>query len=325
MTAVTQHYLVADIGGTHTRFAIACSDRSLSCLSTEENRDYRDLGHAVQHYLGRLPKGLNPGAAVFAVACPVKGDEIVFTNRGWNFSIREIRTRFSFQSLDVLNDFTAIAMAIPGLTEKDRLQIGEGKPVKDKPVGIIGPGTGLGVAILVPVKGKWIPVASEGGHVTLAGTNDEEDRIIALARGQLGHVSAERLLSGPGLTILYKCIARMEGTPDRDLEPPGITARDESGEDPTAVRTLDLFMNMLGTVAGNLAVTVGAEGGIYIAGGILPRIKERFSRSAFRQRFIDKGRFRDYLNRIPTYLITRENVALYGLEKYLIEKYHGTN
>ena len=317
MAESLQHYLIADIGGTHSRLAIVDVDSNIVCLKCEDNQHYKDLGQILEAYIRDLPKELKPKAAVFAVASPVQGDKIVFTNRNWNFSIKEYCSRFSFSFLQVVNDFVAIAMAIPGLKENEYIKLGEGEPVKGKPKAIIGPGTGLGASVLINVDNKWIPVNSEGGHVTLAGFNEEEDKLIAIVRKQFGHVSAERILSGPGLTVLYNTMAKLQGLEIAEIDPASITARDKVGEDTIAKKTLDLFMQMLGTVAANLALSVGAEGGIYIAGGILPKLSERFQNSGFRQRFIDKGRYRDYLDRIPTYLVTKDNIALDGLQHYV--------
>lgn len=322
MVDANQHFLIADIGGTHSRFAIIDTEKNLVCRKCEDNQHYPDLGQALETYLEDLPKQLKPTAAVFAVASPLQGDEIAFTNLDWNFSVKEYASRFSFRPLEVVNDFAAIAMAIPGLHADDCIKLGAGEPVQGKPIAVIGPGTGLGVSMLVPVGKTWVPISGEGGHVTMAGFNEEEDKIIEVVRQELGHVSAERLLSGPGLSLLYRAIAGQHNLDIKDLDPATITAMDNTGEDPIASKTLDIFMQMLGTVAANIAVTVGAQGGVYIAGGILPKMRDRLLNSGFRQRFIDKGRYRDYLDRIPTYLITRENIALDGLRNYLTGTKH---
>lgn len=310
------NYLVADIGGTNTRLAVVDDNYSITQVEGFENSAYADLSRVIETYLTQLPAKLQPKAAVFAVACPVDGDIIRFTNREWEFSVSAISKRFAFDGLEVLNDFAALSLAVPGLGKDDLVGIGAGRAVPGKPVAIIGPGTGLGVAILVPVDGRWIPVSTEGGHVTLAAFSQEEADLIAQVRARIGHVSAERLVSGPGLSHIYQALAGIED--ERDVpDAATISTHGLDSSDAVASQTLDIFMAMLGTVAGNLALTTGAQGGVYIGGGILPRMVSRFLSSGFRSRFIDKGRYRDYLDAVPTWLITREHVALIGLRDYL--------
>lgn len=314
--AVTQ--LIADIGGTSSRLAVIDPCGDILKIEVLDNDRFESLHDILQHYLDGLPAPLRPDAGVLAVASPIMGDEVVLTNRPWRFSLRDYRTRFGFEFLHVINDFVAVALAVPVLKAgEDYLKIGEGEPLDDRPIGVIGPGTGLGVSVLVPVDGKWVPIDSEGGHVTLAAANAEEERIIARVRQDYPHVSAERLVSGPGLSVLYQTFADLQDQAAAAPGPAEITRRDADGADPLATRTIDTFMEMLGTVAGNLALTTGARGGIYLAGGILPRGTRRFSESGFRRRFIDKGRYRKYLDAIPTYLVVKENVALTGLAAYL--------
>jgi glucokinase len=307
--------LVADIGGTHSRFALA-SD-GIHTVRVFDNAGFSGLEDVIDTYLQGLDAAARPATAAMAVACPVRGDELTLTNLGWTVSIEALRRQFGFRALHVFNDFAAAALCIPTLGPEDVLAIGGGSALAGRPAALIGPGTGLGVAALVPCGHGWVPVASEGGHVTLAATTDEEERIIAALRRQLGHVSAERLLSGPGMILLYRSLA---GTDAASLTPESITRHAVSGDDPVAVRVVDHFLAMLGTVAGNLALTLGAQGGVYLAGGILPGLAAQLRASSFRERFIDKGRYRDYLNAIPTLLITKEFPALAGLAAWLQEK-----
>lgn len=307
--------LIGDIGGTHSRLALAGA--GISKVKVYDNAGFPGLDAVIEDYLRGLDAAERPASAALAVASPVGGDQVRLTNLGWGFSIKDYRRRFGFNALHVLNDFAAAALAIPALGNDDVVAVGGGEAVPGRPVGIIGPGTGLGVAALVPSGDTWIPVAGEGGHVTLPPATDEEDRIITTLRRRRGHVSAERLLSGSGLALLYQVLAGAEaGLP----APEAITRLALSGEDPLAVRALDHFLAMLGTVAGNLALTLGAQGGIYLAGGILPKLAARLQDSLFRQRFADKGRYRGYLEAIPTLLITRDNPALLGLKRYLEER-----
>lgn len=305
--------LVADIGGTHSRFALA-GGNDITSIKVFDNADYRGLQDVIEAYLQELDLPARPTTAAIAVACPVDGDELTLTNLGWTVSIEALRRRFGFDVLHVLNDFAAAALAIPTLGPEDVLTVGGGTAMAGQPVALIGPGTGLGVAALVPCGKDWVPVAGEGGHVTLPAATDEEERIIATLRHRLGHVSAERLLSGPGLALLYGCLAR---TTDPALTPEAITRLAVSRQDPDAVRTMDHFLAMLGTVTGNLALTLGARGGVYLGGGILPDLAAQLQASSFRERFVDKGRYRGYLQSIPTILVTKENPALMGLATWI--------
>jgi glucokinase len=314
---IPDYCLIADIGGTHTRLAVVKMAKTILHLQLFNNKDYEDLGQILEGYIELIPAEYRPDAGIFAVASPIRGDEIQFTNSTWNFSIKEYRSRYSFRFLEVINDFVAVALAIPHLDTDDYIKIGRGEVKNDNPIGVIGPGTGLGVSILVPAAGRWTAISSEGGHVTLPAFNEEEESIISLVRKYHGHVSAERLISGPGLKLLYRTIAELKGITIKELQPEEITTRDTAGTDPVASKALDIFMEMLGTIAGDLAVTSGARGGIYIGGGILPRMSNRFVNSGFRKRFTDKGRYHDYLEQIPTFLITRDNIAIDGLRNYI--------
>jgi len=312
--------LIADIGGTYTRLALVDPQGNKTYPQRLENDQHARLYDALTAYISALPPACKPDAAVIAVAGPVRGDYIRITNRDWHFSIQQYCSLLSFRFLHVINDFVAVALAIPALEKSDYIQIGNGHAVADKPIGIVGPGTGLGVSFLIPEAGRWIPVNSEGGHVTLAANNEQEEIIISFVRKQYGHVSAERLVSGSGLPLLYQAIAGIEGQTADRLTPEAIIWRDEQRTDPVATRTVDVFLEMLGTVAANLAVTIGAEGGIYFAGGILPRMPQRLCDSGFRQRFVHHDRYSQFLDQIPTCLIIRENTALDGLRYYLSVK-----
>jgi len=304
-------HLIADIGGTHSRLALA--GETIEHITVYDNAAYSGAEAVIQHYLVGL-QVKRPTAAALAVAAPLAGDTVSMTNLGWVFSSQALCARFGFREVRLFNDFAAVAMAVPVLTPDDVLCITGGTAQADKPAGVIGPGTGLGVSALVPYGDDWIPVVGEGGHVTLAAATEEEGRIIDTVRREYGHVSAERLLSGPGLTLLYRLLADGD---DTSVAPEIITRLAVSAEDAAAVRALDHFLAMLGTVAGNLALTLGAGGGIYLAGGILPSIPELLQRSLFSERFVDKGRYREYLKRIPVFLIKHPHPALAGLQHYV--------
>jgi glucokinase len=242
----------------------------------------------------------------------VLGDKISLVNHPWAFSTAELRQQLGLGQLRVINDFTAVALAVPKLNPSDFVQIGAGSPVGEKPIGVIGPGTGLGVSGLIPAGGGWIPLQSEGGHVTFSPANARETEVLNLVRCRFDHVSTERLLSGPGLVTLYGTLCELDGVPAAPFSSAEIADPKVGANDARAAEALEMFCAMLGTAAGNLALTLGAQGGIYIAGGIVPDLGANFQRSTFRRSFEGKGRFHDYLSKIPTYIITRQLPALLG-------------
>ncbi|MBX9711922.1 MAG: glucokinase [Xanthobacteraceae bacterium] len=306
--------LIADIGGTNARFAIARNGTYSGLVHVEVAR-YSSLYDALIDYLRKLPLAMQPSEAAIAVAGPVLGDHIALTNLAWSFSASDLKQALKLAALKVFNDFAATAMAVPYLPEQDRFLIGPSNASARGPIGIIGPGTGLGVSSLVPHDGHWVMVAGEGGHVTLPASSREEDDLIAVLRKRWDHVSAERVLSGSGLVNLYQAVCMLDGRPAQPMTPADVTAHAVAATDVSCVKAFAHFCALLGTVAGDLALTVGATGGVYIAGGILLRFRQAFAASAFRQRFEAKGRFADYLRRIPTHLILEESPALFGLAK----------
>ena len=317
---VTGGALVADIGGTNARFALLGARGAPTRLRVLACDDYASLGDAIKAYLAAVSPKTRPERAAIAVASPVTGDKITLTNRkSWSFSTTALQRRLGLTDLTIINDFTAIALAIPGLKPLELLKIGPGKALADSPIAVLGPGTGLGISLLVPDGKRWLPVATEGGHVTLPALDDKDEAIITLLRSRFDHVSAERVLSGPGLGNLYDAVCAAAGKPAPSLTPAEITDRALAGKDMLAKETLDRFCAFLGTVAGDLALTSGALGGIYIAGGIVPRFGRYLGKSTFRQRFTAKGRFKSYLNRIPVYVVTADQPALNGLSRLVTQ------
>jgi glucokinase len=251
--------------------------------------------------------------AVLAVAATPAGDAVSLTNHPWTFSIEELRQSLRMRRLNVVNDFHANA-AVPHLDEDERVQIGPGAPVADAPVGVIGPGTGLGVSALIPTPSGPLPIPGEGGHVTMPPADAREGAVLDLMRGRYDHVSAERVLSGPGLVNLYNTLCELSHVPAAPLTAAQITDPRTGATDPYAREATAMFCAMLGTIAGNLALTLGARGGIYIAGGIVPKLGDAFAQSQFRSRFEAKGRFSTYLAAIPTYVVVRPFAALLGVK-----------
>lgn len=304
--------LIADVGGTNARFAVAQGGTYRALAHIEVSR-YASLQDALTDYLKGLPASTRPSSAMIAVAGPVFGDQITLTNSGWSFAVSDMKQNLGLTSLRVVNDFAATAMAMPYLPAPDCFPVGRRCANVHGPIGVIGPGTGLGVGALVPDSGRWVLIPGEGGHATLPTSTKEEDEIAAFLRQRWDHVSAERALSGAGLVNLYQAICSIEGTAAQAMTPADVTDHAMRGTDAACVKAFAHFCAMLGTVAGDLALTIGATGGIYIAGGILLRFKEQFATSAFRQRFENKGRFRGFLEKIPTWLVLEESPALLGL------------
>jgi glucokinase len=285
-------------------------------------RDYGSIQEAIEAYLGEEKRqgnltGLK--AAAFAVAGPVTDDQVTLTNHPWSFSVSELRQRLGVEQLHVVNDFSAVAIATPHLKPDELRQVGGGTAVLSAPIAVIGPGSGLGVSALLPVAGAWRPISGEGGHATMAPANDRESAVIARMRRRFDHISAERVLSGPGLVNLYNALAEIDGATGASYTSAQITDPKIRERDPRCREAVEMFCAMLGTVAGNLALTLGALGGVYIAGGIVPKLGTTFVDSAFRARFEDKGRLRDYLQRIPAYVIIHPFPAFLGLSTLLFE------
>ena len=297
---------LGDIGGTNARFGWQESASApINHVQVLPGAEHATLVDACRAYL--QAQGLpTPACAAFGIANPVMGDAIAMTNHHWKFSIAETRAALDLPRLLLLNDFTALALALPHLPPEHRRQIGRGQAVPQAAIGLIGPGTGLGVSGLLPVghQGKWLPIAGEGGHVTLSAGNAQEYAVIEQLRRRYGHVSAERVISGPGLVDLYHALCELKEGKGREITTPAeVLERADQHPQSTAAEALEMFCGLLGSVAGDLALTLGARGGVYIGGGIVPRLGARFERSAFRLRFEDKGRFQGYLAAIPTWVI----------------------
>jgi glucokinase len=310
--------LLADIGGTNARFALQAPGGGFADIEVLACRDYDHVRDAIAAYLARAAaRGLPADGirhAALAIANPVEGDVVSMTNHHWRFSIAGLREACGFGTLLVVNDFAALAQALPHLDAAGRERIGgtDATAVEGRPIGLVGPGTGLGVSGIVPAGGgRWIALAGEGGHASFAPVTRAEMRILDALWEEHGHVSAERLLSGPGLEAIHRVLA---GVP---LPAAAITARALDGSCAACRATVDAFCAILGSVAGNVALTLGATGGMYIGGGIVPRLGPLFHASAFRARFEGKGRLQAYLARIPTYLVTEPYPALRGVAALL--------
>jgi glucokinase len=314
--------LLGDVGGTNARWAWQRavgapleSVRSLAC------GNYPHIADCIADYLKaqQLPA---PRAVGFGIATAVTGDAVQMTNHAWAFSIQGLKQSLGAEQLLVLNDFEALAHAVPGLDAQQLLQIGGGQAVAGANLAVIGAGTGLGVSGLVADgRGSWRVIVGEGGHATLAASTPREADVLAVMRERFaGHVSAERVVSGPGLVWVYEALCALARQTPQDVEPADVLSRgmgETGGNDALCAEAVSLFVGFLGSVAGNLALTLGARGGVYIGGGIAPRLGDALKRLPLRERFEAKGRFAGYLAAIPTWVITADSPALLGAARAL--------
>jgi glucokinase len=315
MESLSGPVLLADIGGTNARFAILSSAGALAgrcVLPTAGHAGAEQAARAAIEQMG----GPRPVSAILAVAGPVHENCCFMTNLGWTFEGAALASALGLTSVRVINDFEAVAWSLPHLEKADLRHLGGGEAERGTPALAIGPGTGLGVSCLVPTEratNAAVVLASEGGHIGLAAEDAREDAVIARLRTRFGRVSAERVLSGPGLVTLYEAVAECEGVAAQPLTAASLTAAALDGSCRTARTTLDLFCALLGAFAGDLALAFGARHGVFLAGGIAPRIADHLAGSEFRARFEAKGRLRDYNVAIPTHLIVTPDPALVGL------------
>ena len=322
--------LLADIGGTNARFALERSPGQIEAIRVLRCAEHAEFADAVEAYLRQIDHPTVLHAAI-AIANPVQGDQIKMTNHDWAFSIEATRRRLHLDTLLIVNDFTALAMALPQLDGTHLQQIGGGKSTRGGVIGLVGAGTGLGVGGLIPSEGRWIALGSEGGHATFSPTDERELAVLRHCWKTWPHVSAERLISGPGIELIYQALAA--GAVGADHSPAAASAlataeivqRALRGNDALCLEVIECFCGMLGTVAGNVAVTLGTIGGLYIGGGVVGHLGSYFARSPFRARFESKGRFGPYLAQIPTCVITAPYPAFVGVAAILSEHLGGGN
>ncbi|HSM97184.1 MAG TPA: glucokinase [Rhizomicrobium sp.] len=309
--------LVADIGGTNVRFALTDVDAtrvSFDTMRKYATRDHSDIAGAARAYLSDLKFSGGIAGLVFGVAGPVQHGSIHLTNAGWTISEDDLRSKLRIPFARVLNDYETLAEAVPEFEAQDLVQIGP-LPLLNRRTGtmaIVGPGTGLGVGGLIRSNDATLPLVTEGGHANFAPSDDLEIRMLQILQKKYGHVSNERLLSGPGLQNMHAAMSQIEGRPASDIAPEDITRTGREKPDSFEAKVFARFCAILGTVAGNYALVMGARGGVLIAGGILPDAVDFFRASDFRKRFEDKGRFADYMKAIPTALIVDEHAGLRG-------------
>jgi glucokinase len=303
--------LIGDIGGTRVRLALAapgCRPGPAVVIAAD---DHDSLAGALEAGLAQLDAGPRPEQAVLALAGPVVGDRFRFTNRPeWSFSVCALGAALAFERLTLVNDFTALALALPLLGAEDTVPLGgpEGEGAAGAPLAVIGPGTGLGVSGLVPCKGDWVPLAGEGGHASLAAGDGRDGELLRRLRDAGVRPSPDRILSGPGLSLIYAALA---GIAPEDAPLVAEIAR-RAGDDPQAAECLERFAHLLGGFAGDFALMLGARGGVFVGGGVVPRLGAAFPAARFRHGFEDKGRLSAYVAAIPTRLIVYEPATILG-------------
>lgn len=317
-------FLVADIGGTNTRYALVTGiDADTGEFQITQGRiflsaDYDSFSMSLDTYLETI-EGLRPKNACIAIAGPVTDDIVELTNLKWQFSISKLKKRYGFNTLLVINDFAGLAYGVPHIPANDLFQIKPGIVDKKSSKVIIGPGTGLGVAALVPTESGYVPVPGEGGHVAIAPGSDIELELFKVLRQQQQHISAEELLSGAGLVNLYRNYAKLHQQPANNLTPAEVTQHALANSDALCVEAFATFLGLLGSYCGDLALIYGAKGGIYLGGGILPKIQPHIAESQFLNRFMNKGIMRKFVKDIPIYLITHRQPAFIGAAAWLAD------
>jgi len=307
--------LVADIGGTNARFAIANLETlSLSDIRTFPTAEHATLADAIRAYLKDAPETV--AHAGLAVAAPLREDTVKFTNAAWTFKQSTLAKEAGLEAAYVFNDFEAQAYALPVLSADELHSLHGGKAVENAPKVVLGPGTGLGVAGLVRSPSGWVPVPGEGGHQTFPAENERELALLERMRVGLERLSVERVLSGPGLADLYRAIAASYGFSDAGLSPAKVEQLAIGGEDEMAVEALNFFVQWLGRFAGDMALVFGARGGVYLGGGIPQKILPALQKPGFREAFEDKAPHEELMATIPTFVVTHRLAALAGLSAF---------
>lgn len=317
----THNRLVGDVGGTNARFALLNEQHLPVQAKTYAASQYDSMADALRQYFEDLSIE-PPQAASIAVATRVMDDKIEFTNNEkWSFSIKGLSDELEMHGLQIINDFTALALSVPYISEDHIKQIGQGEARPNEPIGLVGPGTGFGVSGLIPMKepGEWYALNSEGGHCSASAFTQRELEVLAVFTEWFGHVSFERFLSGPGLVNIFNALRQLDGLAKIDCKPSDVSRKGLDESDDHCIEALHLFCGLLGSFAGDLSLTLGSSGGIYIGGGIVPRLGDFFEKSSFRSRFEAKGRVSDELVSVPTFVIHDPFPGLLGAGRMLVE------
>ncbi|GAA5214590.1 glucokinase [Corallincola platygyrae] len=311
--------LIADVGGTNIRL-------ELVDMASGERRElrkylcanYPTIVDAIKQYLSDAGQPAVTHGCI-AIACPTNDDWIAMTNHSWAFSVKETQAALGWTALHLINDYTAISMSLPHLKAGQKVQIGGGEVKDGAPIAVFGPGTGLGVAHLANHAGFWMSLPGEGGHVDFAPIDEVDEHILAFLSKKYDHVSVEQLLSGPGIVQMYQAIADMKGEEAKFTDAADISTAGIDGTCPVASATMVQFCKVMGSFGGNLSLTLGTFGGVYIAGGIVPRFIDYLKQSDFRERFEAKGRFRGFNEKVPVFVVTEPQPGLVGAAAYLMQ------
>ncbi len=317
--------LIADIGGTNLRIGTTNADRKIENIKLYQCNKFSGLAEIIQDYISGLTVNGAELNACFAIACPVSNDVVSMTNLPWEFSKKELQRTLNLSKMYFINDYTAIAHAVPELSENQKVKIGVGEVVPNSPISICGPGTGLGVANVVNVNNQWISLGGEGGHVDFAPIDETEIQILNFLLKKYKHVSYEQLLSGLGIEQIYQAMMSIKGLEPEAYQAKDITEKAINNECDVCKASLDKFCEILGSFAGNLSLTLASFGGVYIAGGIVPRFIDYINNSNFRSRFEAKGRFEAFNRAIPTFVITEPQPGLIGASAFLCQQLYSTN
>jgi glucokinase len=301
--------LAADIGGTNARFALVERGAVLVKKETEAN-DYASISDAALAFLSETKRSI--GSAIFAVAAPVTGDQIVFTNSPWRFSRKDLAAKLGVKSLHVVNDFVAMARGAVEASRADLFQVKHGAATQGAPVAVLGPGTGLGLGIVLTVGGRKIALATQGGFSAFAPQDAREFEVWRFLLRELSYVAFEHVLSGRGLLNVYRALASIEGAEATLKQPEDVTAAALNSADTVARSAAIVFCDILGTFAGDAALMTGARGGVILAGGILPKMQAILAESSFTHRFQSRDQMGDYMRDIPVSLLSKGDAALIG-------------
>lgn len=321
--------LVSDVGGTNARFAIEIAPYTYEHVKTLQCTDYPTLANAILSYLDSVGYTNLIKHAALAVPSPIVDDRLFMVNSPWHMSsISQTKQDINFETLIFLNDFHALALSIPHIPEDKLAKVCGTEANPTKPISIIGPGTGLGMATLFkhPARDEYYAIPAEGGRSSFVAVSEEEFNLWKFVNKRYNHVSAERLLSGPGLQIIYEALCSINNVQITRMPTPAeITTLGVNNMCHISRQTVDHFCRILGTISSNLTCMTSAFGGVYIGGGIIPKILDYFMKSDFRCRFEDKGRFRSFLAKVPVYVITHDYPAMlgssYALDTYLTKNY----
>ena len=308
--------VVVDLGGTNIRLAVCdLVTGELTQLKTFSCAEFSSIEDALMQYFECLDEKV--AHLCIGIASAIDGDYVAMLNLNWAFSIQALQQKLHLTSLYVINDYTAISLALPFLSSSEKIKIGGGEAQPNGVTAVFGPGTGLGVSHIINVADKWISLEGEGGHVSFTANTQEQAAILAHLQAQFGHVSVERVLSGKGLVNIYQSLSQLSGSPVEFEYPKDVLEAALNGTCPLARKSLDTFCQIMGSFAGNIALNLNCTGGVYIAGGIVPRFIAFFEQSEFRYYFEEKGRVKRILSKIPTFVIIKDNPGLLGASVYL--------